>query len=140
MYPDEVFLNYPHVFLKLPTANYPLLTEEIATSRYGPTNGLIAFRNHTIHRVYASNSPATDIVLLGHLRLKLADETSVEGEFVARMVLDEKEQKKGEERLALVKIWSDPSPFVNAFKRVGEHLKKKHGNDNEGKSETGKEE
>ncbi|KAJ3039399.1 hypothetical protein HDV00_012275 [Rhizophlyctis rosea] len=90
--------------------------EEIAASRK-TMSPVIQSRQHEVVQVFASNSPATDVLVLGSLTIQLNDGSEVKTEFNARMVLDESGK-----RVKLVVVWSDPTLMIEAFKRAAANL------------------
>lgn len=108
------------------------LTEgaEIAASRE-TNHPAIASRSHRLFRVYAANSPATELVVLGRFEIWLKDGTGVGLDFTARFVVAdtanpeqgiEEENSKREVRFSYVQAWTDPTEMIKAFQRASENL------------------
>jgi hypothetical protein len=89
---------------------------EIASSREH-NNPIITYRKHHFNQIYAANSPATDLVVLGNFEIGLKDGNSVYLEFTARLVIAE-----GEQKLRSVEVWTDGQATKAAFEKATKAL------------------
>ena len=106
-------LSYPSLVSQL-TSEFSLL--EIAASRK-MMHPVIQSREHTISHVFAANSPATDVMVLGSVVIQLKDGSEVTGEFNSRLVLADDGK-----RLKLAHSWADPTAMLEAFKKAAAAL------------------
>jgi hypothetical protein len=90
----------------------------IAASR-GKNSPLIASRAHEFTQIFAANSPATDLVILGKFLIGYKDGNSVEVDFTARFILATGED---EGRLKHVEVWTDSTASRAALEKAKETL------------------
>jgi hypothetical protein len=87
----------------------------IAASREGMRPTLVS-RGHKLVRIYAANSPATDLLVSGSFNIALTDGNSVELDFTARFLVASEEDEEG--KLKYVEVWTDPAEMIEAFKKA----------------------
>jgi len=81
----------------------------------------IVSRSHKLIKVWASDSPATDLSVLGVMKLNLVDGNNVEFDFNARFVVEN--DRDGEDRrLSFVQVWTDPTKSKAAIGKAKESL------------------
>jgi hypothetical protein len=93
---------------------------EIATSRK-QMKSLIASRAYELFHVYAANSPATDLAVVGRFTIGLEDGNHVDLDFTARfvVVLDDSD---ADTKFQSVQVWTDPTEMKAAYGRAKETL------------------
>lgn len=104
-------------------ATYLIDYTEIAASRE-KNHPAIASRSHQFSRIYAANSPATDLVVLGSFTIGLKGGNSVTLDFTARFVVAAG-QGGEEDKFQYVQVWTDPTEMKAAFRKAEETLAKK---------------
>ena len=95
---------------------------EIAASRE-KNNPLVVSRSHQIVHVYAGNSPASDLVILGNFEINLKDGSAVKLDFTARFVLATEQEDEG--KVKFVEFWTDGSAMREAIEKANQTLKEK---------------
>lgn len=95
----------------------------------------IASRSHTLLRVWAANSPATDLLAWGTFGMELKNGKRVVFDFTARFVVGfekakedggvegEGQREEGEQKFEYVRVWTDPTKMLEALKKANEELK-----------------
>ena len=78
---------------------------------------VIQSREHTISYVFAANSLATDVMVVGSVVIQLKDGSEVTADFNSRLVLADDGK-----RLKFVQSWADPTAMLEAFKKAGAAL------------------
>jgi len=78
-------------------------------------------RSHNLFQVFAADSPARDLVVLGNFDIALKDGNNVRFDFTARFIVVPGE---GEQQAAfrLAQVWTDPTDMIAAFKKATETL------------------
>jgi hypothetical protein len=66
-------------------------------------------------KVFASDSPATDLMVLGIFTIQLSDGSSTKMDFTARFVINE---LGPDTKLQSVQVWTDPTTMNAAFERA----------------------
>ena len=79
-----------------------------------------ASHSHELVRIYATNSPASDLLVLGSFRIGLKDGNHVDLDFTARFVTNAGQGE--EERLQFVQVWTDPTDMIKAYEKASETL------------------
>lgn len=95
---------------------------EIAGSR-SKLSPIIKYRKHFLNGVYATNSPATDLVVLGRFEIGYKDGSVLELDFTARFVLTD--YKGDEVKVKHAEFWSDGGETKEAFEKASKALAEK---------------
>lgn len=90
------------------------ISSEIAASRQN-NSPLIVSRAHNLAKVFASNSPATDVLVLGTFTIELKDGSRTRFDFTARFVAS---SSTSDAKLRMVQVWTDPTAMKAAFERA----------------------
>lgn len=109
----------PSFYTPIPKSH--TLGTEIASSRSG-MSPILAYRKHHFTKIYANNSPTTDLAVLGRFEIGFKTGSVLDLEFTARFVVD---AEVG--RLKSVEVFSDGGQSKQAFEeamRVWEESKK----------------
>jgi hypothetical protein len=77
---------------------------------------VVAYRKHYFTQIYAANSPASDIAVLGKFELGFKDGSSFDLEFTARFVVAE------EGRLRSVEVFTDGGATKAAYEKATKAL------------------
>jgi hypothetical protein len=88
----------------------------IARSRKNPSP-LVTSRAHQLFRVYAADSPATDIVVLGKFIISLKDSNIVHLDFTARIITTNSTSDE-EPRFQSLQVWTDPTDMTAAMSKA----------------------
>lgn len=88
---------------------------EIASSRKG-MSPIVAHRKYHFTQIYASNSPATDLAVLGKFEISFKDGSSIDLDFTARFIVAE------EGRLKSVEVFTDGGATKAAYEKATKAL------------------
>jgi len=94
---------------------------EIAASRKNNSQ-LTASRSHELVQIYASNSPGTDLVVLGNFKIELVDGNHVEFPFTARFIVTSNQGGEDEGKLEYVEVWTDPTDMLVAYEKASQAM------------------
>jgi hypothetical protein len=100
----------------LPFKLLTLSCTAIAASRQ-QNSPVIESRSHELFRVYAADSPATDLVVLGRFEIRLKDGNTVHLDFTARFIVAQA-ASEGEAKLQLVRVWTEDTGMKAAIEKA----------------------
>jgi hypothetical protein len=80
---------------------------------------IVASRAHQLVRIYAANSPATDLMVLGNFKIALKDGNSVEFDFTARFIISERGTGG---KFQYVEVWTDGTAMQEAVENARQTL------------------
>ncbi|KAH6700645.1 hypothetical protein BKA61DRAFT_740901 [Leptodontidium sp. MPI-SDFR-AT-0119] len=75
---------------------------------------LVKTRRHTVIRVYAHDAQSLDLLLLGHVKMELANGKDVAGDFTARITLVAEDASQTP-KIKLYQVWADSAPMKKAL-------------------------
>jgi hypothetical protein len=70
-----------------------------------------------LKHVFANNSPATDLVVLGNFTIGLKDDSKTTFDFTARFIVEISKPDNGP-RFRFVRVWTDPTEMKAAFEKA----------------------
>jgi hypothetical protein len=92
---------------------------EIAQSR-SKMSPILAYRKHVLNGVYATNSPSTDLVVLGRFEIGYKDGSVLYLDFTARFDLTD--HQGNNIRIKCAEFWSDGGETKEAFEKASKAL------------------